>query len=71
MEGEIIKAKAKEAEIEAKKQEQERKRKILMAQAETKKANDHLNILKEKQRQKELLEEQKIVEYAKKREETI
>jgi hypothetical protein len=57
LEGEIIKAKTKQAEVEAKRQEQERKRKILMAQAETKKANDYLKIIREKEKLKELEEE--------------
>lgn len=42
-----------------------------MAQAETRKANEYLNVVKAQQKLKELEEDDKIVEYAKNRELTI
>ena len=67
LEGEIMKAQAKLAEKEAKERDAQRKRKILLAQEETKKANDYLKLIREQEKLKEKKEEERIERYAKQR----
>lgn len=63
IEGEIIKQKAKEQEIQAMHEERERRNKIKRSQEETHKGNLLLQDIRRKEREKELLEEEKIKKY--------
>jgi Trichohyalin-plectin-homology domain len=71
VEGQIVKIKAEEAVEEEKKAEQERKNKLLRAQADTKKANEELEKIREELRRKEKLEDEKIEEFRRNKEEML
>lgn len=71
VEGQIVKIKAEEAVEEEKMAELQRKNQLLKAQAETKKANEELERIREQLRQKEKEEDEKIEEFRKNKEDMI
>lgn len=71
VEGRIIKIKAEEAVEEEKLAELKRKNQLLKAQADTKKANEELEKIREELRKKEKLEDEKIEEFRKNKEDML
>lgn len=71
VEGRIIKIKAEEAVEEEKRVEQERKNRLLKAQADTRKANENLEKIREELRMKEKEEDDKIEQFRKNKEDMI